>query len=161
MNAGDPDNEITQDELDALYDTDESETIDAADDGDYDEGDVSSALVGTFYWHKDDSDAGKASVGARAILSGDVDAGEVVVNLGDSPATDPVILFYDSNDRYTVNGDPVGMEDFEDALAVALQWGSGAAATSINGGTVEWTGYNFRDSDDITVWTAEIPAYDP
>ena len=160
VNAGDPDDEITQDELDALYDTDESGTIDDADDGDYDEGDVSSALVGTFYWHKDDSDAGKASDGARGILSGDVDAGEVVVNLASSPATDPVILFYDSNDRYEVNDDPVGIEEFEDALAVALKWASGADATGINSGTLTWEGYNYRDSDDITVWTAQISAYE-
>ena len=82
------------------------------------------------------ADAGPNDDGtARDVLTGDVRRRHIVVNDG----TGPVLLVYDSNDRFNLEGDPTSMAGFEAALAAALR-------RDAPGVELEWSNY-LPDSD--------------
>ncbi|MDE0162663.1 MAG: hypothetical protein OXL98_13115, partial [Acidimicrobiaceae bacterium] len=74
----------------------------------------SSGVAATVYWA---ADAGPAASGP--VLAGDVRRRQVVADDGDGP----VLLAYDDNDRFNLNGSPATIAVFESELAEALRLG--------------------------------------
>ena len=112
----------------------------------------------TLYWLAHDSEALESSSGLPGgtgkILSGDVHDDVIVVDMGDGIG--PVKMYYDSNDRYDLDGAAATMEEFEKELARLL--GSVGFNRALHGtsGTLEWRGYRPRSSRTITAWDLEI-----
>ena len=102
-------------------------------------GATTASLTGTavtVHWTADagpnDDDA------ARTVLAGDIHRRHIVVNDG----TGPVLLVYDNNDRFNLQGEPTSMAAFEAELAIALRRDS-------PGVTLEWS--NYRPGSDRRV----------
>ena len=103
-------------------------------------GETSASIVGAtaqLHWV---ADAGPSDDGtARAVLTGDVRRREIVVNDG----TGPVLLVYDGNDRFNLEGDPTSMAGFEAALAAALR-------LATPGVELEWSNYLANSDSRVT-----------
>ena len=85
------------------------------------------------------ADAGPNDDGeARTVLTGDVLRRHIVVNDG----TGPVLLVYDDNDRFNLDGAPTSMAGFEAELAAALRHAT-------PGMELEWS--NYRAGSDARV----------
>ena len=85
------------------------------------------------------------SSGNGIVLAGDADRDEVVVSHGG----EPVLLYYDDNDRYsTQTGGAVGLGAFEKALGADYKDGD-------NNLTLTWRYYDVRDPSDITEWSLD------
>ena len=95
----------------------------------------------TVHWA---ADAGPNDDGSdREVLTGDVRRRHIVVNDG----AGPVLLVYDDNDRYNMDGRPTSMVAFETALAAGLRAGSGSLR-------LEWS--NYRPGSDRRVTEYEL-----
>ena len=103
-------------------------------------GETSATIVGAtaqLHWV---ADAGPNDDGtARDVLTGDVRRSHIVVDDG----TGPVLLVYDSNDRFNLEGDPTSMAGFEAALAAALR-------LATPGVELEWSNYLANSDSRVT-----------
>ncbi len=89
----------------------------------------------TVYWT---ADAGASDGGtAQAVVAGDAGRRHIVVN-----AAAPVLLVYDGNDRFDLDGRPTSMAAFEAELAAALRRES-------PGVSLEWSNYSPFSPDRI------------
>ena len=94
------------------------------------------------YYVGADSSAGKSTRTAQTILTGDTDDDTIVVD-------GPVAVFYDDNDEFKVDDEPKSMSKFVKAL-------SGVLGSPCKSGTLRWSSYNYRDSDDIAEWALDV-----
>ena len=95
----------------------------------------------TVHWA---ADAGPNDDGRdRDVLTGDVRRRHIVVDDG----AGPVLLVYDDNDRFNMDGRPTSMAAFETALAAGLRAGSGSLQ-------LEWS--NYRPGSDRRVTEYEL-----
>ena len=100
----------------------------------------------TIHWVGPDSSAttGRSS---QPVLVANTDADEIVAGTaGAQSATSLVIVRYDDNDEYKVNGESKSMAKFEEALEYAT------GDSRITDAAITWSGYNYRDPDKITEW---------
>ena len=99
------------------------------------------SATATVYWA---ADAGPDDDGSdREVLTGDVRQRHIVVDDGGGP----VLLVYDDNDRFNMDGRPTSMAAFEAALAAGLRAGSGSLR-------LEWS--NYRPGSDRRVTEYEL-----
>ncbi len=97
----------------------------------------------TIHWVRADSAAGAAPEGgAQAIATVNVEADEIVAGA----AATLVIVRYDDNDEFKINGESKSMSKFEEELQYAT------GDSRITGVTLNWGGYDYRDPDEITEW---------
>ena len=108
-------------------------------------------------WESDDD--GDASGDTPAVLNADVGGNEIVANIGTSDAPVPVVVYYDSNDYFSVMSedgtDYVGIADFEEALVEALAaYEEAAEDVEVTGTrpTITWKSYDSGDKSAIAVF---------
>ena len=105
-------------------------------------GETSASITGTavnVYWV---ADAGPDDDGsARAVLAGDVHRRHIVVNDG----AGPVLLVYDGNDRFNLEGEPTSLAAFEAELTIALR----RATPGLN---LEWSNYRAFSDGRVTLY---------
>ena len=108
-------------------------------------------------WESDDD--GDASGDTPAVLNADVGGNEIVANIGTSDAPVPVVVYYDSNDYFSVMSDDgtdyVGIADFEEALVEALAAYEEAEEDAEGDGirpTITWKSYDSGDKSAIAVF---------
>lgn len=95
----------------------------------------------TLHWVRADSTA-DTSQDNQAIAVVNTQADEIVAGAGATL----VIVRYDDNDEFKVNGVSKSMAKFEEALEYAT------GDSRITAVLLDWSGYDYRDPDEITEW---------